>query len=62
LTGGKTGGEWRGSRCLRALDSRFCCLPPTLRRDVGYSIEKIELSDEIHAISATKIRKEMGIS
>jgi adenylylsulfate kinase len=31
-------------------------------RDVGYSIEKIELSDEIHAISATKIRKEMGIS
>lgn len=28
-------------------------------RDVGYSITKIELSDEIHQISATKIREEM---
>ena len=30
-------------------------------RDVGYSIEKIELAKEIQEISATKIRKEMGI-
>jgi nicotinamide mononucleotide adenylyltransferase len=30
-------------------------------RDVGYSIEKIELTDELHAISATKIRKEQGL-
>jgi hypothetical protein len=30
-------------------------------RDVGYSIEKIELPEEIQKISATKIRKEMGI-
>jgi phosphopantetheine adenylyltransferase len=28
-------------------------------RDVGYKINKIELSDEIHQISATKIREEM---
>lgn len=30
-------------------------------RDVGYKINKIELSDEIHSISATKIREEMKI-
>jgi adenylylsulfate kinase len=30
-------------------------------RDVGYSINKIELPEEIQQISATKIRKEMGI-
>lgn len=30
-------------------------------RDVGYKIEKIELSPELQAISATKKRKEMGI-
>lgn len=30
-------------------------------RDVGYTISKIELPDHIQAISATKIRKEMGI-
>jgi adenylylsulfate kinase len=30
-------------------------------RDVGYSIDKIELPEEIQQISATKIRKEMGI-
>jgi hypothetical protein len=30
-------------------------------RDVGYSIDKIELPEEIQKISATKIRKEMGI-
>ena len=30
-------------------------------RDVGYKINKIELPDEIQQISATKIRKEMGI-
>lgn len=30
-------------------------------RDVGYKIEKIELSAELQAISATKLRKEMGI-
>lgn len=30
-------------------------------RDVGYSIDKIELPKEIQEISATKIRKEMGI-
>jgi energy-coupling factor transporter ATP-binding protein EcfA2 len=28
-------------------------------RDVGYQINKIELTDELHAISATKIRAEM---
>lgn len=28
-------------------------------RDVGYKINKIELTDEIHQISATKIREEM---
>src|SRR5437016_4465169 len=28
-------------------------------RDVGYQIEKIELTPELEAISATKIRKEM---
>jgi len=31
-------------------------------RDVGYTISKIELSEDIQAISATKIRKEMGIT
>lgn len=30
-------------------------------RDVGYTISKIELPEDIQAISATKIRKEMGI-
>lgn len=30
-------------------------------RDVGYKIEQVELSPEIHAISATQKRKEMGI-
>jgi hypothetical protein len=30
-------------------------------RDVGYSIDKVELPEEIQKISATKIRKEMGI-
>lgn len=30
-------------------------------RDVGYTISKIELPEAIKAISATKIRKEMGI-
>lgn len=30
-------------------------------RDVGYNIEKINLSPELQAISATKKRKEMGI-
>lgn len=30
-------------------------------RDVGYKIEKIELSPELQAISATQKRKEMGI-
>ena len=28
-------------------------------RDVGYKINKIELTDELHAISATNIRKEL---
>lgn len=30
-------------------------------RDVGYKIEKVELGAEIESISATKVRKEMGI-
>ncbi len=30
-------------------------------RDVGYKIEKIELGEEIESISATKVRKEMGL-
>ena len=30
-------------------------------RDVGYSVEQIELSAEVQAISATAIRKERGI-
>lgn len=30
-------------------------------RDVGYKIEKVELSSELQSISATKIRKEMGV-
>jgi len=30
-------------------------------RDVGYKINKIDLPDEIQQISATKIRKDMGI-
>jgi hypothetical protein len=30
-------------------------------RDVGYKITKIELTDELHAISATKIRESMGL-
>jgi nicotinamide mononucleotide adenylyltransferase len=33
----------------------------TYGRDVGYKIEQETFSDEIHSISATKIRKEMGI-
>lgn len=32
----------------------------TYGRDVGYEIEQETFSDEIHNISATKIRKEMG--
>ena len=30
-------------------------------RDVGYRIEKIDLGEEIESISATKVRKEMGL-
>jgi nicotinamide mononucleotide adenylyltransferase len=30
-------------------------------RDVGYKIEQIDLGAEIHAISATEKRKELGI-
>lgn len=30
-------------------------------RDVGYKVEQIKLDDEIESISATQIRKEMGI-
>ena len=30
-------------------------------RDVGYDIEKIELDKELESISATNIRKEMGL-
>jgi len=30
-------------------------------RDVGYKIEQIDLGAEIHAISATQKRKELGI-
>lgn len=30
-------------------------------RDVGYKIEKIELGEAIESISATKVRKEMGL-
>lgn len=33
----------------------------TYGRDVGYKIEQESFTDEIHSISATKIRKEMGI-
>jgi hypothetical protein len=28
---------------------------------VGYKVEQLKLDDEIEAISATKIRKEMGL-
>ena len=30
-------------------------------RDVGYKVEQLKLDDEIESISATKIRKEMGL-
>jgi hypothetical protein len=30
-------------------------------RDVGYKIEKVDLGADIHSISATQKRKEMGI-
>ena len=30
-------------------------------RDVGYLIEKVELGEQIESISATKVRKEMGL-
>jgi cytidyltransferase-like protein len=30
-------------------------------RDVGYKVEQIKLDDEIESISATQIRKELGI-
>lgn len=30
-------------------------------RDVGYKVEQIKLEDEIEAISATNIRKQLGI-
>jgi hypothetical protein len=33
----------------------------TYGRDVGYKIEQEVFDDKTHAISATKIRKEMGI-
>jgi hypothetical protein len=33
----------------------------TYGRDVGYKIEQESFDDATHAISATKIRKEMGI-
>jgi hypothetical protein len=33
----------------------------TYGRDVGYKIEQEVFDDAIHSISATKIRKEMGI-
>lgn len=33
----------------------------TYGRDVGYKIEQEDLGAEIHAISATKIRKDMGL-
>lgn len=31
-------------------------------RDVGYTIEKIDLAPEVEAISATNIRKSMGLA
>jgi GTPase SAR1 family protein len=34
----------------------------TYGRDVGYKIEQEVFDDDIHSISATKIRKEMGLS
>ena len=34
----------------------------TYGRDVGYKIEQEVFTEEIHSISATKIRKEMGIA
>ena len=33
----------------------------TYGRDVGYTIEQEIFNDDIHSISATKIRKEMGL-
>jgi adenylylsulfate kinase len=30
-------------------------------RDVGYTVEQIKLEDDIESISATQIRKEMGL-
>jgi hypothetical protein len=33
----------------------------TYGRDVGYRIEQEVFDDSVHSISATKIRKEMGL-
>ena len=33
----------------------------TYGRDVGYKIEQEVFDEQVHAISATKIRKEMGL-
>jgi hypothetical protein len=51
---------------LKAWQGKFCVVPvPNIRailygRDVGYSIERIDLDDATHAISATEIRNRMG--
>lgn len=55
----------------KALQAKYCgrytiLLVPniiniTYGRDVGYKIEQEDLGEAIHAISATKIRKEMGL-
>lgn len=48
-------------------EGRFMVLPvPNITnifygRDVGYQIEKVELGAELESISATKIRREMGL-
>lgn len=51
---------------LKAYAGRFVVMPlPNITnifygRDVGYTIEKIELTDDLHDISATKIRAAMS--
>lgn len=59
------------NRIRRALDSKYqgryhiMVVPNivniTYGRDVGYKIEQEVFDEDIHAISATKIRKEMGL-
>jgi hypothetical protein len=47
---------------LIAVEGKVDCIDNNTKgRDVGYKIEQESFDDATHAISATKIRKQMGV-